>query len=69
MRRALTLALLPAASTASAHPHVFADATVEVRFGERGLEGVGGLPAGPGRADQAPRGDQVQLSAARPLSG
>ena len=28
MRRALTLALLPAASTASAHPHVFADATV-----------------------------------------
>jgi ABC-type uncharacterized transport system substrate-binding protein len=40
MRRALALALLLAASTASAHPHVFADATVEVRFGARGLEGV-----------------------------
>ena len=40
MRRALTFALLLTASTASAHPHVFADATVEVRFGARGLEGV-----------------------------
>jgi ABC-type uncharacterized transport system substrate-binding protein len=35
-------ALLPllAAGGASAHPHVFADAAVEVRFGARGLEGV-----------------------------
>jgi ABC-type uncharacterized transport system substrate-binding protein len=35
-------ALLPllAAGAASAHPHVFADAAVEVRFGARGLEGV-----------------------------
>ena len=40
MRRALAFALLLAASTASAHPHVFADATVEVRFGAQGLEGI-----------------------------
>jgi ABC-type uncharacterized transport system substrate-binding protein len=35
-------ALLPllAAGGVSAHPHVFADAAVEVRFGARGLEGV-----------------------------
>jgi ABC-type uncharacterized transport system substrate-binding protein len=37
---AAALSLLVVASSASAHPHVFAAASVEVRFGARGLEGV-----------------------------
>src|SRR4029453_16551144 len=37
---AAALSLLVVASSASAHPHVFAAASVEVRFGTQGLEGV-----------------------------